>query len=483
MATKISDLILYRYRFMLGYVLISLAGLGLLWVALFVTPGGIDSAEIHSVIITSSLSVHSLDPANIINAPYHLLQALSMQIFGINNFAIKLPSAFIAILTVIGAVGLLGQWFRRNVAVLTIIIALTTGEFLFLAQNGTPAIMPIFWSVWILHSALMVSRRANFSLLWKVILFGTAALSLYTPLSIYIIVAVVSAGLLHPHLRYLIRQMTWWRVLLAVLFAVGIITPLAFAIDLNPTIFFKIIGLPNHIDLAHNLAELSIRYTNFMDDSNSPDLTPIYGLGSILLALLGVVRFVTTKYTARNYILTALIVLLVPAVLLNPKQIGVTFVPIILLVAMGIDLLFRRWYSLFPRNPYARLAGLIPLAVLIGGMITSGIVRYVDSYTYDPTKVQQFSFDLNFVNRELSSLQPGQTLTLVSTKRALPLYQVVAQHTDKLNVVTSMPTELPSTGPVLMARGVQYPPRTDNLSRILTNDMTLYGDRFYLYQK
>lgn len=483
MATKISELVLYRYRFIVGYGLIWLAGLGLLSVALFLIPGGIGKDEIKSVAETASMSFQSINPSLVVDAPYHLLQWASIRTFGLSDFSIKLPSAIVAVVTVIGAVGLLGHWFRRNVAILTIIVALTTGEFLFLAQNGTPAIMPIFWSVWILYSALMVSRKANFSMLWKIILFGTAALSLYTPLTIYMLVAVISAGLLHPHLRYLIRKITLPRAFLAIIFAFGIITPLAFAISFDHTILYKLIGWPGHISWTTDLSEFSTRYLNFTTDSSSPDLTPIYGLGTIMLVVLGLVRFVTTKYTARNYILTAWVVLLLPVVFLNPKDIGVTFVPIMLLVAMGIDLLFRRWYSLFPRNPYARLAGLVPLAVLMGGLIISGIVRYGDSYSYNPAKVQQFSFDLNLVNQQLALLPPGQTLTIVSTKSAAPLYGVLAKYNSRVHVTTKVPDTLPPNGPLLVARGAEYPIPTDNLSRIITNQMSLYADRFYLYQK
>lgn len=484
MATQITNLFLYRWRYVLGFSLISLAALGLLLIAVVFIPGGISKAEIHSVAASESLSFTSFAPSAVIDAPYHALQWLSIRVFGLNDISIKLPSALIAILTVVGVVGLLRYWFRRNVAVLTTIVVLTTGQFLFFAQSGTPRIMPIFWAVWILLSALMMSRQAHFSTLWKVIFFATAALSLYTPLSIYMLLAVVSAGILHPHLRFIVRRMAPTRVSLAILFAVGIVTPLAYAISVDRHILYHLIGWPGlPITWQQNLSELVTRYVDFTSVSHGIDLTPIYGLGVIMLVILGIVRFATTKYTARGYILTAWIVLLLPVIVLNPREVGVTFVPITLLVAMGIDLLFQRWYSLFPRNPYARVAGLVPLAILMGGMIASGVTRYVNDYTYDPIKANQFSQDLTLANRQIAMLNGDQTISIVITKSSAPLYRVLEKYNPAVHVSTHLPSSLPSSGPLLVARGVQMSPSTDHLAQIITNNKTLYADRFYLYRK
>ncbi|HEU0266001.1 MAG TPA: hypothetical protein VFQ70_00035 [Candidatus Saccharimonadaceae bacterium] len=480
MTTKLANLQLYRWRYAIGYVFLTLAGLALLAVALFYVPAGLTHAETQSVVATAALSFHSLSPDSVINAPYHVLQWLSIRTLRLTPISVKLPSAIIAILTIIGVVGLLRYWFRRNVAILTSIIVVTTGQFLFLAQNGTPEIMPIFWAVWILFSALMVSRAARFATFWKIMLFGTAALSLYTPLSIYMLVAVVSAGLLHPHLRYLIRQMSTLKVAIAIIFAVAIITPLGYAISLDHSILLKLVGWPHLPIVWQNTATtLYNEYVNFMTSTHVPILTPIYGLGYVLLAVLGIIRFATAKYTARGYILVAWIILLIIVVAFNPRDVAVTFVPVMLLVATGIDSLFRRWYSLFPRNPYARVAGLVPLAVLLGGMIASGLIRYINTYTYDPIKVEQFSPDLHLVNHEL---QHTASLTLVVRPDSAAFYDVLAKYNPHVQVTETMAPPN-SHQPELVERGVQNHPSPDGLSRIVTDSMSHNADRFYLYQK
>ena len=482
MTTKIANLQLYRWRYYIGYIILALAGLALLTMVLFSVPGGITHAEKQSVVATAALSFHSLTPDAVIDAPYHVLQWLSIHILGLTPLSIKLPSAVIAVFTIIGVVGLLRYWFRRNVAILTSIIVVTTGQFLFLAQNGTPELMTIFWSVWILFSALMVSRQVRFATLWKIVFFATAALSLYTPLSIYTLAAVVSAGILHPHLRYLIRQISTWKVLLAIICAVAITVPLGYAVSLDPQLLLKLVGWhPLPVHWLHNASDLVTQYANFVRPSNGPMLTPVYGLGYILLMILGVVRFVTTKYTARGYILVAWIILLIPVMTLNPNDVTITFVPVMLLIAMGVDSLFRRWYSLFPRNPYARVAGLLPLAILLGGMITSGMIRYVDVYTYDPVKVKQFSSDLRLINHVVATVGP-QPLTLVVKNQDNSFYQVLAKYNHSIHVTTTLAQPAPHA-PVLVARGVQRVPSTQDLSRIVVDSLSHDANRFYLYQK
>lgn len=480
MVKKITDFPLYRWRYILGYILLGLMGLGLLLIAFLYAPGGISSDEKKSVIATSQLSFQAISPRMIIDAPYHVLQWLSIRTFGLSDFSIKLPSLLIALLTVVGMVGLLGSWFRRNVAILAAIIVVTTGHFLFLAQNGTPEIMMVFWPVWILFAALRLSRRRRFEGLWKVVLFGSIALSLYTPFTVYMLLALLTAALFHPHLRYIIRTMTPWKVIVALVLAFALLTPLGYALTSDHSIAKALIGWPaNMPNILSNLRTLAAEYGNFMKPGGGVLTTPIYGLGCILLALLGILRFFTTKYTVRGYILMAWIILLLPVMLIDPTVVDVTFVPMIFLVAMGLDWLFRRWYMLFPFNPYARIAGLIPLTVLLAGIVVSGVTRYTDGMLYDPQKARAFSQDLSIVNQQLIA-QRDQPFTLVASSADQPFYHSLEKYNSRIKVTTTPPKTYQT---LLVSRDADRTPPAEQPAQILTSDKSQYADRFYLYQK
>lgn len=481
MGKQITDYVLYRWRYILGYTLVSLAVIGLLLVAGLLIPGGLNKSEMQSVALSNALSLSSFEPHQVINLPYQLLQHASLNLLGVTNLSIKLPSLMLGVLSGVGMLVLLRIWFRRNVAVITTILIITTGQFMFVAQNGTPSIIYIFWSVWLLLAATMVSRQAKFAGLWKVILFGVAALSLYTPLSLYILLALLSAVILHPHLRYLVRKLSKPRLTLAAICALLLVTPLIYAIIHQPSIGLELLGVPKTTpDFRANLVQLLKQYFDFVSPSSGMLMTPVYGLGSMILIILGIFRLFTTKYTARSYLISAWIILLLPVLIINPMFTSVTFVPILLLMAMGINALLGNWYQLFPRNPYARIAGLVPLAVLIGGMVLTGIDRYTYGYLYDPNTAGNFSKDLNIINAALADTKRGGTVIVVSQPE-IAFYSVVARH-NKDTTIAAVDQQVTGSTIIVSHAAYKTSPSEATPYRIMTDSASQSADRFYIYK-
>lgn len=479
MGKYVTDYFLYKNRYIIGYSAIGLAVVALLIIVGLYVPGGLTTREMNSVVKSASLSLDTFEPSSVVNLPYQILQRLSIEAFGVSNLSIKLPSLALAAASIIGILLLLRRWFQGNVALLTTIIVITTGQLLFVAQSGTPSIMYLFSSVWLLLAALFVSRGAKWSSLWKMVLFGVAALSLYTPLSIYILIALTSAVILHPHLRYLVRRLSKVRVALAAVGALIIITPLVYSIVKEPQIALTLMGIPSTMpDLWGNFVRVLNQYFNFISPTNGEFATPIYGLGPMLLVVLGALRLVTTKYTARSYIITIWTVLILPVLIINPNFVSVTFIPIVLLMAMGIDILMGNWYRLFPRNPYARIAGLIPLSILIGGMVISGIGRSIQGHRYTPETTVVFSQDLSLVNKELRSKDRGKT-TLVVEQNETAFYGVVAKY-NKDVVLSSTPIADSKT--TIMTRAAKQQASRFEFTRIVTSRASTEADRLYVYK-
>jgi hypothetical protein len=479
MGKYITDYFLYAKRYILGYGAIAIAVVGLLIVAALYIPGGLTKAEMDSTVISSGLSLDTFQPETIINLPYHVLQRLSFEVFGISNLSIKLPTLILASASIVGILLLLRRWFKGNVALLTTVLVVTTGQLLFTAQSGTPSIMYIFTTVWLLFAALMVSRRTSWGGFWKIVLCVMAALSLYTPLSAYILLALLSAVILHPHLRYLVRRLSKVKVAVAMFCALLLVAPLVYAIVLQPRIGLTLLGIPPvWPHFFENGVKILQQYFDFITPSRGESITPIYGLGPMLLVVLGALRLFTTKYTARSYIICTWVILLVPVLLINPGFISVTFVPVILLMAMGIDILLGNWYQLFPRNPYARIAGLIPLAVLIGGMVVSGVDRYMYGYHYDPQTASYFTHDLSLANKELSSKKRGTTTLIVSPGETAFYTAVAAQNKD---VAIGTPAVVPSTQTVIVSHAAKQALPLQ-LDHIVTDRSTQNADRFYVYK-
>jgi len=463
---------IYRWRYVIGYTIVGLLLAGLLVFAGLYVPGGISPEEIRATIRADGISLSDLSTFSQTSLPYYLLQALVFHIFGVYDFTIKLPSLILALFSAIGLILLLRRWFKPNIAVLASLIAVTTGQFLFISQNGTPGILYVFWPVVLLLLGTQITRGKRFRFLWKILFTIAAVLSLYTPLSIYPLFAVALATLLHPHLRNAVRRLS--KLKLAVCFVIGAIvaTPLVLIIIDNPQLGLTLLGKPTvwPPDLLANLMTVLKQYFLFWEPSTTTLMTPVFGLGSVLLILLGIYRLVRTREATRSYLIIIWVLCLVPIIILNPSFTSVAFVPSVLLLAAGLTSLISYWYRLFPRNPYARFAGLLPLVLLILVLIGSGLDRYIFGYHYDPNTAVNFSRDLQLI--------PKKTSNLVVGTDELAFYNVIAKHRANLTVgTTSTADEFVAT-----KKG-----RTDfpgyAIDRIITTTYAKDSDRLYIYKK
>jgi len=479
----VPDLFIYRWRYAFGYITVGLGCLVLLFVASLYIPGGLSDREIAAVTTANDLSIKHFQPDMVVNLPYYLTQKAGFYLFGLSEFSVKLPTIILGALLVLGLVLLLKMWFKRNVAVLTAIVGIAAGPFLLAAQSGSPGILYIFWPVWLLYTAAVIARRPTFPIAWKALFFILVALSLYTPLSIYVVIALVSAALLHPHLRHVVRSLSKFRIITTLLIASVFVIPLGYSLYQEPSFILKLLGIPTSLDILANLHQLFTQYVDVVDPSNSTIMTPVYEVASLMLAGVGIYRIVTAKYTARSYILSCWLVFLIPILIVNPGLINVTFLPFLLLTGYGIEFLIRYWYRLFPRNPYARVVGLIPIVILITTLTLSGLDRFIYGYLYNPSAARQASGDLTILATELRHT-PKQPVTLVVTSHEQAFYRAVRRYNPEWNiheVTSTYPTDTSAT--VIASRGVRASIQIDTMpDKILASPLSEQADRFYIYK-
>lgn len=469
-AFDITSLYLYKWRYIIGYGVIGIVLITLLLIAGLLLPGGISVTEQLAVIRSDSLTFTNLNSFAIVSLPFYILQECSITLFGVSDFSIKLPSLILGLLSAIGLIFLLSRWFPRNIAVLASFIAITTGQFLFISQNGTSSILYVFWPVTLLLLGVLISRSSKYVFMWKVLFFIAAALSLYTPLSIYPLFAMVLAGFLHPHLRNIIRRLSKIRLMLAIVVGLIIISPLIYGIFTDPSLALKLLGVPAKFpDFIANIVTVGKQYFDFWHPSSSTLMMPVFGLGSMLLIVYGAYRVIRTSNTTQSYLIMTWLICLIPVLIINPTFTSVIFTPLVLLLTIGLQSLVRYWYRLFPNNPYARVAGLLPLMVLVLALVSSGLDRYVYGYYYQPQTTRNFNNDLQIL--------PKKTSLLVVTPDELAFYQVVAHHNKDLTVSTT------PTGTQFTATHNAFQPYPGyTIAQIVTSNDRTDSDRFYIYK-
>lgn len=467
----ITNSFFYRWRYYIGYGTVAIGLITVLILASLYTPGGITTQEMNSVVTSNSIKPLSISTYAITNLPYHILQKISIAAFGVSILSIKLPSIILAFLSAVGMIVLLRNWFKPNVGVLASLIAITTGQYLFIAQDGTPNILYLFWSVGLLLFAHLISTQQDYKVLYKVCFGIFAALSLYTPLSIYTLIALGCAALFHPHLRFVVKQFAKSRILIGLGCGLLMLIPLFIAIFKNPSLILSLLGISTSWpDLGANLSSLGAQYFGFTKPGGTTIMTPFFELGSMLIIAIGIYSVIKNRVTAKSYIIAFWIICLAPIIVLNPNFTSITFLPLVLLLASGLNKLLTHWYDLFPRNPYARISGLVPIIILVTVLVFSGADRYINGYRYDPNIAPNFSKDL--------SLIPKGTTKIIVSKNELPFYQVYAKYNKKVLVSTT-----PDGNSFLATKAAKQIINGYRIDKVYTSSRTNDGDRFYSYIK
>lgn len=467
----ITKFFIYRWRYQIGYILVAAGLIAILIFAGLYLPGGISNAEMQSVVKSDSITHIDLNSLAMTNLPYHLLQKASVALFGVTILSIKLPSIILALLSAAGLVILLKRWFKPRIGILASLIAITTGQFIFIAQDGTPGILYLFWSVCLLLLASSILQKSRFRSFYKLAFFIAVALSLYTPLSIYVLIALVSSAILHPHLRYLLKQLSRLRIIVGIVIALLLLTPLILAIIKTPSLGLTLIGIPTQWpDFNANLASLGAQYLGFANPGGTTIMTPFFELGSMMLIIIGIYHVIRTRATAKSYTIAIWILCLIPVIILNPSFTSIVFLPLVLLLASGLNTLISHWYELFPLNPYARIGGLIPIVILVIVLVLSGAERYVYGYHYDPNIAPNFSRDIRLI--------PKDTKNILVTQDELPFYSVIAKYNHKLTILTA-----PQNNSFLATRAIKQVFPDYSINRIITSTNFNDGSRFYLYKK
>jgi hypothetical protein len=477
----LTEFILYRYRYALGYSLFIIAVIDLLFMAGTGIPGTLTQAEMQSAVTSAHLPLTDILKLPVVDLPYHLLQKVSMTLFGVTPLAIKLPSLLLGLFTGVAFLFLLRRWFAQNVAILSAIVAVTASQFLIVSQGGTPTIMLLFWPTFMLLAATGVSSATKYAFGWKALFFACAALSLYTPLSIYILIVMLVAAALHPHLRFMVRQLSRVKLLLCMAISSLLLVPLGATLIHNPGTALTLLGLPSEFptfaSLWANLQTIAHAFGGFTSPQIGPEIIfPLYGISTAALILLGIMRLAADHHSARTYTIGLWSLVMAVVIILQPMQyLTIAFIPTLLMLAIGIDTLIREWYDLFPLNPYARAAALVPLIILLSGIVYSGVDRYMNSYRYSPNVSHYFSSDLTLINQELALLPGKKTIVVSSAQR--PFYELLATRNDAITVATT-----PTPGDTNIVAGElskRIPLGKPN--KIVTNGYTKNSLRFLIY--
>lgn len=481
MKKRVSEYFLYRWRYYIGYALAALIVSVVFVFAAFYLPNGLRAEEKITAVASGSLRYEQFDPQLVINLPYLLLQRASLAIFDASIITIKLTSIILGVLTILGIFLLISEWFKKKVAVTTGIVTMTIPAMIFAAQDGTPTILMLAVSVWLLLSATYVTRQRSPALLWKLLTFLLLSLNLFIPLGIYLNLAVLTTMIFHPHIRIVMRRMNVHHIVIGLALGLVVTAPLIYSISTDPNIGLTLLGFPESIEsLRSGMVSFATLLFGSYGQNAASLAPPLISIGLLAVVIIGIYRFVMIKHTARSYIIWFWALTLVPLVYLNQQYISYLLPLIILMTAMGLNTIITEWYKMFPRNPYARTVGLIPLGLIIGGIAVSGLARYNIAYTYTPSVANQFDSDVRLLQSAITAADRvgDNEIYVVVNEADMPFYRLVARYEGNFKPTTSLdaPTPVIVSGQYNKIEDINTPP-----TEIFTSAKSEASDRFYLY--
>ncbi|MCQ2571223.1 MAG: glycosyltransferase family 39 protein [Candidatus Saccharibacteria bacterium] len=466
---------LYRHRLGIGYILLAIIFFALLCFLPNIAPGGLSQGEMDSTIAASELDRNFISKGDIINLPYHLLQKLSIHFLGLSLFSIKLPSIIIAVLAGFFIILLLNRWFKNDVAVVSSILTTLSTAFLFLAGNGTPLIMYVFWLAFILWLGAKIVGNNRVHPLLVILFFLSIGLSAYTPHLLYVSIAIAVAGMLHPHLRFALKQLNFWQLAICFsIFALSI-TPLIIGCITKSENIQTLLFMPkfNLSIFAHNISDAFAPFFSFSMVYNSIFLAPLFGLATVVLVIIGILASIGKMYTSRNTVVSLLAIYGIIIAGLNGDVAISIIIPIAVLSAAGIESIIEKWYSLFPENPYAHLFGIVPIVTILAMIIGSGLTHFIFGYHYAPSVANNFNKDLILVTDNIKKETP---ILITDETENSRFYRLLGKY-DGYTIIDSI-----ESSNEFVTFGAQ---KNENftIKQIITSPKSRNSDRLYIYSK
>lgn len=448
---------LYKFRYLLGYGFIIILLLVIIGADAGNVPSGLSQAEMNQAVTSTSMGF-GFDMSWTINGIYNFIQKLSVEVFGLSRLSLIVPSLIFGVMTITLFGLTMRHWFRDSVAVVATVIIVSSVPFVTMLRSATPEIMLPFWTMLLIYAAvrLLVKREKAFLLKLTIVLASIGLL--YTPFGVYPLIAIFGSAFFHPHVRSRFRHIR--RIRLVVLGCIAILglVPLGLYLWQYPAAGLSLIGFDlvrdNLASLRQQIGQIYDMYLNVSKNGFSgTQVIPVYNLATLALALFGIFKCIRDRYMARSYVLLAWTGVTIVTTLLMPEIVVLTFVPMSLLLAIGIDALIVEWYRLFPKNPYARIAGLIPLTILFLGIGSGNIAHYFNNHNH--IENPYFSQSLPAV-REALAREGDHAVRLMTTPHEAAFYSILKQEFSYLIVTTETPTAidmptlvLPTTGTTL----------------------------------
>ena len=421
---------LYRYRYLLASILLAVIVLAISIYRFWSVPSGLSASEKLSAIASGRLASGNI--TGLVNAPWLVLEALAIKLYGMTIFALRLPALFLVVASILTMMLAIRAIYRPSLAMMGGLLMACSAFTISLGRAGTPVVMTVLLlTLAILLGYYVVNAKQKVAPAVGLAL-DLMALS-YMSGGLYIVVALAVVALLHPKSRYTIKRHKRLLVGIAVAYLILLLAPILL-IGRGRTALASLltIGVPS---LA-NLRQLASSYVAGSAGLTGGLMTPMLTITGAIMVVIGLITLVRQGglLSLRSYVIISLLVAGVSMTAFNPDYIYLLFVPTILLEVIAIGYIVDKWHGLFPQNPYARSLAILALSILIGSISLLDINRYISAVNYQASVVYQYDQTLPAVNQLLTSNPHAEIRLVVHSEMDYQLYSLLTNRYSNLRV-------------------------------------------------
>ena len=421
---------LYRYRYLLASILLAVIVLAISIYRFWSVPSGLSASEKLSAIAGGRLASGNI--TGLVNAPWLILEALAIKLYGMTIFALRLPALLLVVASILTMMLAIRAIYRPSLAMMGGLLMACSAFTISLGRAGTPAVMTVLLlALAILLGYYVVNAKQKAAPAVSLAL-DLVALS-YMSGGLYIVVALAVVALLHPKSRYIIKRHKKLLAGIAVAYLILLLTPMLLIGRGRTTLASLLaIGTPS----PTNLRQLASGYVAGSAGLTGGLVTPMLTITGAIMVVIGLITLARRGglLSLRSYVIISLLVAGVSMTTFNPDYIYLLFVPTILLEVIAIGYIVDKWHGLFPQNPYARSLAILALSILIGSISLLDINRYISAVNYRASVVYQYDQTLPAVNQLLTSNPHAEIRLVVHSETDYQLYSLLTNRYSNLRV-------------------------------------------------
>lgn len=453
-ARTLKQLVLYNYRYVFGYSIITLFAVYFLsWKLSSLVPG-LAAEELSSAASNASLQSFAQQPL----APLHgILQYGATQLFGFSSVAIRFPSVLIGAATVVLLYFLMKKWFGKPTALMSSALIISADWFLHISRLGTGSIEFSFWvSLGLLSLTRILERKS----LWLLSFTAAVTALLFVPFGPYasltLIVSLLGCKVFRSRMHEIstpIKAICYGIVLLGLGGAVALSV-------MQP-------GVAKQLFVLTSLPSVTQFFVNIFMNAGSvvamlPNANPVVSTTSIALIrffelifiLFGVAMLYKTRVNRLNLsiIVLSTVLVIVSGLSQNPDAAGLLLVPTAIFMTAGIRHLIHRWKRTFPSNPYARVVAYVPMAGLFVCVVAVHYVTYFQLWAHQTDVQQAFLVDSQLAVDYLSQDSLAQKTCFIETNDAAEQAIIAASKTQCTPLFNDASLEMRESAAVLLVK-------------------------------